>query len=53
MPLLPGLDVEMAAHALETFIYDSARLVLSEPDRYPPQRVIAYSRTAFRPLIAS
>jgi hypothetical protein len=52
IPFEPGLDTEMAAHALQAFIYDSGRLVLAEPGRYPPERVVAYSRTAFRWLMA-
>ena len=34
-----GLDTELAAHAMLAFGEQTARLALTEPDRFPPERV--------------
>jgi AcrR family transcriptional regulator len=49
--LAPGLgagaespDPELTARMLSAFSDESARLVLTEPERYPPERVMAHAR---------
>lgn len=39
------LDVEIASHLVIGFIEMASRLVLEDPDRYPPQRVIDFYST--------
>jgi AcrR family transcriptional regulator len=46
----PDVDIGMAAHALQGYMYDSARLALADPDRFPPDRVVAFGATLFGAL---
>jgi AcrR family transcriptional regulator len=45
--LVPGRespDPELTARTLSTLADESARLVLTEPDRYPPERILSHTR---------
>jgi len=37
-------DPELTGHALSAVADEAARLMLSDPDRYPPERLIAHAR---------
>ncbi|MGK2939004.1 MAG: TetR/AcrR family transcriptional regulator [Solirubrobacteraceae bacterium] len=39
------LDVELVSHAIVLLGEDGARLTLTDPDRYPPERLKAFSRS--------
>jgi hypothetical protein len=36
-------DPELVAHMLSAYADDAARLLLTEPDRFPPERILALS----------
>lgn len=39
------LDTQLAAHMLLTMSEEAGRLVLTEPDAYPPERIAAFAKT--------
>jgi hypothetical protein len=42
---LPGdLDVELTARAIRDFCEQAGRMVLTDPDRYPPERYQRFAR---------
>ena len=41
---LDAPDPELAAHLLSALADEAARLLLADPDRYPPERVLALAR---------
>jgi AcrR family transcriptional regulator len=41
---LPSPDPELTAHALSSVADEAARLLLSDPRRYPPDRILAHAR---------
>jgi AcrR family transcriptional regulator len=45
-----GLDPELLSHSLFAVCENGARLLLEDPDRYPPERLIAYAESAVRTL---
>jgi AcrR family transcriptional regulator len=40
-------DPELTAHALSSVADEAARLVLSDPERWPPQRILDHARWLF------
>lgn len=40
-------DPELTAHALSSVADEAARLVLSDPERYPPRRILDHARWLF------
>jgi hypothetical protein len=46
----PDVDVGLAAHALGSYVYDSARLTLADPRTFSPDRIVAFGTTPFRGL---
>ncbi len=55
---LPWIDVELTARALHTLFWEAGRLVLADPESFPPQRIRTFASTlipalpAFRDLKA-
>jgi hypothetical protein len=43
-PRLDAPDPELAAHLLSALADEAARLLLADPGRYPPERVLALAR---------
>ena len=41
---LDAPDPELAAHLLSALADEAARLLLADPERYPPERVLALAR---------
>jgi hypothetical protein len=39
----PPPDAELAAHLLSTASDEAVRLMLADPERYPPERLLAFS----------
>ena len=50
-PSLAALDEELTAHALLAACEQAARLMVADPDRYPPDRLVRYAETLLRTLI--
>ena len=50
-PALATLDEELTAHALLAACEQAARLMIADPDRYPPKRLVRYAETLLRTLI--
>jgi AcrR family transcriptional regulator len=49
---LDAPDPELAAHLVSAWSDEAARLMLSDPERYPPERVVALARWWFgRPAV--
>ncbi|KAA0024367.1 TetR/AcrR family transcriptional regulator [Antrihabitans cavernicola] len=46
------VDVELTARALYSLYWDSGRLVLSEPETFPPSRILAFAETVLAALFA-
>ncbi|MFF2085797.1 TetR/AcrR family transcriptional regulator [Nocardia sp. NPDC058176] len=46
------VDVELCARALHSLFWDNGRLVLAEPETFPPQRVLTFARTVVAALPA-
>ena len=44
---LAAPDPELAAHLTSAWSDEAARLMLSDPERYPPERVVALARWWF------
>ncbi|MET9213516.1 MULTISPECIES: TetR/AcrR family transcriptional regulator [unclassified Nocardia] len=42
---LPTLDVELTARTLYALFWEAGRLVLADPESFPPQRIRAYADT--------
>lgn len=42
--LAEALDVELTAHAIRDFCEQAGRMVLTDPDRYPPERYQRFAR---------
>ncbi|MXQ66789.1 TetR family transcriptional regulator [Actinomadura rayongensis] len=42
----PGTDVEVLARALHALFWDAGRLVLAEPETFPPDRILRFARDA-------
>lgn len=40
-----GLDPELFTHALISLVEDAARLVVEDPERYPPDRIAGFTAT--------
>ncbi|MGH2951523.1 MAG: TetR/AcrR family transcriptional regulator [Solirubrobacterales bacterium] len=49
-PPITSLDHELAAHSLLAICEQMAALLISEPHRYPPERLIAYAENLLRML---
>jgi AcrR family transcriptional regulator len=45
-----GLDVEMFARAIQTLAEDAARLLIAEPERFPPERFVGLTQTMVEAL---
>jgi hypothetical protein len=39
-----GLDVELTAHAIRDFCEQAGRMVLTDPEHYPPERYQRFAR---------
>ena len=48
----PSPDPELTAWTLSAFADQAVRLVLTDPDRYPPERIIAHARWVLEQLPA-
>lgn len=46
------VDVELTARTIYALFWDAGRLVLAEPDDFPPQRISRHAETVFRTLPA-
>jgi AcrR family transcriptional regulator len=44
------VDVELAAHAVQAYAEEAARLVLTDPKRYPVERLVAFADLLLAPL---
>lgn len=42
-----NVDLELLAHVVQAFIERAAILVITEPDRYPPERIAQFVRSFF------
>lgn len=45
-----GIDPEILTRLLVTIIEDTARMVLSEPERYDPDRIVAFTQALLRSI---
>lgn len=45
-----GLDTELLAHILQTAAEEAGRLILIDPERYPPERVADLARDVLRTI---
>jgi hypothetical protein len=43
-PAAGSPDAELTAHALSAMADEAARLMLLDPDRYPPERLLDHAR---------
>ena len=48
LPWLGELDEELAAHSLLAVCEQCGRLLIADPDRYPPERLVRYAETLLR-----
>ncbi|MDQ3936823.1 MAG: hypothetical protein M3340_19570 [Actinomycetota bacterium] len=48
----PSPDPELTAWTLSAFADQSVRLLLTDPERYPPERILAHARWALEQLPA-
>jgi AcrR family transcriptional regulator len=46
----PDTDVELYARALLALIWDAGRIVLTEPDQFPPERITKFARKLLKRL---
>jgi AcrR family transcriptional regulator len=44
------VDVELAAHAVQAYAEEAARLVLTDPEGYPVERLVAFADLVLAPL---
>lgn len=44
------VDVELAAHAVQAYAEEAARLVLTDPEGYPVERLVAFADLLLTPL---
>jgi AcrR family transcriptional regulator len=44
------VDVELAAHAVQAYAEEAARLVLTDPEGYPVERLVAFADLLLAPL---
>jgi AcrR family transcriptional regulator len=44
------VDVELAAHAVQAYAEEAARLVLTDPEDYPVERLVAFADLLLAPL---
>jgi AcrR family transcriptional regulator len=44
------VDVELVAHAVQAYAEEAARLVLTDPDGYPVERLVAFADLLLTPL---
>ena len=49
-PGLGALDEELTAHALLAACEQAAKLMIADPRRYPPERLVTYAESLFRVL---
>ncbi len=49
-PALDGLDEELTAHALLAACEQAAKLMIADPARYPPERLVQYAEKLLRVL---
>ena len=50
-PLLPeGVDADLAAHAVLAVTEHLGRLMLADPETYPPERLVSFATGAMRRL---
>ncbi|RJQ73870.1 TetR/AcrR family transcriptional regulator [Pseudonocardiaceae bacterium YIM PH 21723] len=49
--LISGTDVEMLARTLFALVWDYGRITLAEPDRFPPERIVAFARERISGLL--
>lgn len=49
-PGLDALDEELTAHALLAACEQAAKLMIADPRRYPPERLVTYAENLFRVL---
>lgn len=49
-PSLGALDEELTAHALLAACEQGAKLMIADPDRYPPERLVQYAENLLRVL---
>ena len=46
----PSIDPELAAHSVLAMSEQAAKLMLSDPDKYPPERLVAFAEGVLRDL---
>ena len=49
-PALDALDEELTAHALLAACEQAAKLMIADPERYPPERLVQYAENLLRVL---
>jgi AcrR family transcriptional regulator len=49
-PALDALDEELTAHALLAACEQAAKLMIADPERYPPERLVRYAENLLRVL---